>query len=402
MYIKRNIEKKIKALAKSFPVVTILGPRQSGKTTLARNLFPKHKYINFEDVSIRNIAMADPKGFLLSQGNKVIFDEFQKIPELASEILIFLEGNKSPGQFILTGSENLSLTQTVSQSLSGRSSISILYGLTYEELEKSKISFKNPWEYIHKGSYPGIYSHHQDPNDWYSSYITTYIERDVRNIKNIDNLDSFQKFLKLLCGRTSQIINDSNLASEVGVSYKTISSWISIIEASFLGFKVLPYLNNYNKRIIRSPKFYFSDTGLATWLLNIRQIDSIWLSYMSGALFENLIISEIHKFIHNNGLHTQIYFYKDSNNLECDCIIEWNTKLYLIEIKSTQTIKKELYANLLTFKKLDKNIDKLYLIYGGDQDYKLSDISIVSWKNLDKALKEIFNLNFKNIKHYLS
>jgi len=169
-----------------------------------------------------------------------------------------------------------------------------------------------------------------------------------------------------------------------------VQHWISIIEASFLGFKVLPYFNNFKKRIIRSPKFYFSDTGLAAWLLNIRQADSIWSSYMNGALFENLIMSEIHKFINNNGLHTQIYFYKDSNDLECDCIIEWDSKLYLIEIKSAQTIKKELYANLLKFKKLERNVDKLYLIYGGDKNYKLTDINVISWKNVCQAMKEIF------------
>ncbi len=364
-----------------------MGPRQSGKTTLVRSIFNKYPYVTFEDFGIKSLADEDPKGFLLNYKNGVILDEVQKVPKLFSYIQTISDERNKPGQFILTGSQNFLLQEKISQSLAGRVVLLKLLPLSLAELKNDKYKFVDMEEAVFKGFYPRLYSQKIAPIDWYPSYIQTYVERDVRQIKNITDLTTFQKFLKLCAGRIGQLLNLSSLANECGINHNTAKSWISVLEASFMIFLLQPHHKNFNKRIVKMPKLYFCDTGIACSLLGIEEKKQLATHYLRGGLFENLVISEIVKNRSNKGLESNCFFWRDKSGREIDCLIERADKLIPIEIKASKTVSKEYFNNLIYWNSISGNDSKnSFVVYGGDETIKSSFGSFVNWQNVSSIL----------------
>lgn len=384
---KRKISKELKYASKKYPVVTIMGPRQSGKTTIVKNVFPKKPYVNLESLQMKELAESDPIAFLDKYPKGAILDEIQTVPKLLSEIQVRVDDSKLKGMFILTGSHQFKLHEAISQSLAGRTAILNLLPLSLEELKENKIK-KNLDEILYKGFFPRIYNDKLNPTKAYSYYIQTYFEKDLRKILEIKNLRLFQKFLKLCAGRIGQIFNKENLANEVGVSAKTINNWISILEASHLIFLLPPYFENFNKRIIKSPKLYFTDVGLASFLLGIENISQIERDPLRGFLFENLIILELIKYRYNRGLDHNLYFYRDSQKNEIDVLFKKGHNLIPIEIKSAKTFNKSFLKNLLFFKKLTTTrCLKPSLIYSGKEEQMIEKVKLINFNNSSKAIE---------------
>lgn len=386
MYIKRILEKKIKQLSKIYPVVTVTGPRQSGKTTMVKKIFPEKKYISLENLDNKTFAKNDPRGFLKTYKNGVIIDEAQNVPELFSYIQEIVDTNKKPGEFILTGSQNFLLMEKINQSLAGRIAITTLLPLSSEEIgEKIKKIELN--QLMPKGQYPIIYEKKIDANEWYQNYIKTYIERDIRLMKNITDLHLFQKVIKLCAGRIGQVLNLTSIANDCGVSHNTIRGWISILEASYIIFLLYPYHENFNKRLIKMPKIYFYDTGLAASLLGIENNSKFDINPFKGGLFESFVISEIIKKEYNKGQTPNTYFWRDQTGHEIDCLYENKRKKYAIEIKSAKTINNNFFDNLNYLQKISKNkFANSVLVYGGNEKQIRNNVNVLSWKNFVSEL----------------
>ena len=380
--IKRQLAKKLKQATREYPVVALVGPRQSGKTTLVRQVFAGYKYVSLEDLDIRTFAQTDPRGFLETYSDKVIFDEAQRVPELFSYIQGIIDENKQQGQFILTGSQNFLLQENITQSLAGRVSILTLLPFSLSEIGKGGFKLDDYNKYLFKGLYPRLYDKKISEREWYLNYIQTYIERDVRQIKQITDLNTFQRFVKLCAGRTGQLLNLSALANDTGITHNTAKSWLSVLEASFLVFLLQPHHKNFNKRLVKTPKLYFYDTGLASSLLGIERADQVKTHPLRGSLFESLIVSEIVKSRLNQGQSPNIFFWRDKIGHEIDCLYETAGKAISVEIKSSQTITESFFANLQYWNKLSGGQDKdSILIYGGDEEQKRSRGRVISWKN---------------------
>ena len=381
--IPRKVEGILKKMAGHYPVVSIVGPRQSGKTTLVNNVFKGYRYINLENVQNRNFAIEDPQGFIKQYNSRVIIDEAQYAPELFSYIQENVDENRLNGKFVLTGSQNFLLSQNISQSLAGRTAVFTLYPLSFEEVKNAGYLSKDINELLFQGFYPGRLTEGVDAIYWFPSYINTYLERDVRNIKNITNLNDFQRFLKMCAARTGQIVNFSSLAADVGVSHTTIKSWISVLESSHIIHLLPPFYKNYNKRLVKSPKLYFLDTGLACSLLGINDKNQLNNHFMKGALFETFVISEFIKERANKFQPLNLFFWRDNTGNEVDCIQEDGDHLNIIEIKSGATIQSGFFKTFSYFDKIDTNLKKNYkVIYGGDDDQHRTNVKIVSWKNM--------------------
>ena len=382
--IKRTLTKKILSLAQNFQVVTLTGPRQSGKTTLVKVAFPALPYISLEEPDIRQIALADPRGFLSNYPSGAILDEVQHTPELFSYIQSLVDGD-SGIQFILTGSSNFLLMEKISQTLAGRTAILHLLPFSIAELPP-KVPALEHWEsLIFKGLYPRIYDRDLAPTDFYPSYIQTYVEKDVRLMKNIGDINSFIRFIQLCAGRTGQLLNYAGLASDAGISPNTAKAWLSILESSYIVYRLQPFHRNFNKRLIKSPKLYFYDTGVACSLLGIRDEDQVGLHYLKGALFENFIINEFIKTNIHRGERPQAYFWQDSQGKEIDCLLVEGEKALPIEIKSGKTIDNSYFSNLKYWRNLaEMPKDYGYVVYGGEKTLKTSIGSFISWKHLDR------------------
>lgn len=385
-YIPRQIESILIKVLKQFPILSVTGPRQSGKTTLLKNVFPDFKYVNLERIDLRNLVISDPMGFLKSAGTGVIFDEAQNIPELFSYIQVISDEKGVPGQYILSGSQSFLLNQHISQSLAGRVFISHLLPFSINELSGFS---KNICQTLYKGFYPRLFSEGIQADDFYPSYLQTYIERDVRSVKSIENLNAFSKFLGLCAGRTGQLLNLTSLANDAGISVNTAKAWLSVLEASFIIFLVPPFYKNYNKRLIKSPKIYFYDTGIACSLLRIKDPDMLQTHYLYGALFENMIFGEILKTMVNSGNRPAIYYWRESNNTEIDCITETgNGKVLAIEIKAGETFNNDYLKN---FKNFPGDADRLtkYLVYAGEQSATISGVQLTGFKDLPDLLRRL-------------
>ncbi len=377
--IKRNVEKTLKKLAKDYPVVTITGPRQSGKTTIARYLFNKKTYVSLENPDIRENALTDPRGFLDRYRDGAIFDEIQRAPELLSYMQQIVDENLKPGMFILTGSQQFELMSGITQSLAGRSALIRLLPFTlhecYSNNKKTDLD-----KILITGLYPPVHDRKLDPKIWYGNYINTYIERDVRQIINVKDLNTFQRFVRLSAGRTGQLLNLSDLASDCGITHNTAKSWISILEASYIIYLLQPHHKNFNKRIIKTPKIYFYDSGLVCWLLSIQNSEQLNTHSMRGAIFESFIISEFLKSAYNMGLPGFYYFWRDRSGNEIDLIIEKGEKLKPVEIKSGKTINSDFFSGLKRWISLaGKNAADPALIYGGNESYNYSGFDVFSW-----------------------
>ncbi|MEX0849155.1 MAG: ATP-binding protein [Candidatus Dependentiae bacterium] len=385
MFIKRQIQGTLLKYAQGYPAIAILGPRQSGKTTLAKEIFKNHLYISLENINQRTFAQDDPEKFLRTNENEygLILDEIQQVPELLSYIQTHIDTYDRPGYFILTGSQNFILHQSISQTLAGRIAITTLLPLSIEELKNASLLPNSPEALILKGFYPRIYAKDLEPEPWYIHYTTTYIERDVRQIVNVNDLSTFERFLQLCAGRIGQLVNFSSLASDAGISHNTARSWLSILQASYIIFLLQPHHKNFNKRLVKSPKLYFYDTGLACSLLGISEEKQLKTHYMVGGLFESLVISDIFKNIYNAGKKPKVYFWRDSHGHEVDCIIERGTELIPIEIKSGETITKNFFNGLYKWNNLsDTDPEKNYLIYGGTENQIRSKGKVLNWKSI--------------------
>ncbi len=385
--IQRQLATKLKSQLKKFPVVSITGPRQSGKTTLAKTIGTDFDYYNLEDINTKRFATSDPVGFINSIDKPAIIDEIQKVPDLLSQIQVKVDETGKLGQFILTGSESLLLSDKISQSLAGRVVNNTLLPLSLSELRDSKINLKMK-DQILNGFYPRIYESNLTAKDFYPEYINTYVEKDIRQIANIGDLALFEKFLGLIAGRVGQLLNINSLSNDLGISFSTVEKWISILEASFIVYRLQPYFTNIGKRLVKSPKIYFYDTGILCYLLGINSQNDLTKHYSYGSIFENLIISELKKQIFNNKLTTKMYFYRDSNGNEIDLLLENMENFDLIEIKSSETYSKEFEKafEAVKFKNFSKNV-----IYNGSLSINGSDTNIYNYDNFIKLLKVIEN-----------
>jgi predicted AAA+ superfamily ATPase len=364
--ISRHIEKELRQLLAEYPVVTILGARQSGKTTLAKGLLPAWEYCNLEAPETRQLAEEDPKAFLAQFRGPVILDEIQRVPALLSYVQVIVDESQKNSQFVLTGSHQLALREAITQSLAGRTSILNLYPFSIAELRDAGIAFDTPWDYIYQGFLPRIYDQQQRPTQAYSNYYQTYVERDVRQLINLKDLAVFEKFIKLLAGRVGQLMDYSSLANDVGVSATAIRQWLSILEASFIVFKLSPYYENFGKRVVKSPKYFFTDTGLLAFLLGIEKPDQVARDPLVGQLFENLVVIECLKTRANKGKTPNLYFFRDSNGNEVDILFESGRELVAIEVKSSATYRQELLKGLKRLRGLAPNIRQSYLVYTGE------------------------------------
>ncbi|MBC8479040.1 MAG: ATP-binding protein [FCB group bacterium] len=381
--IKRQIEKELVSAAESMPVVSLTGPRQSGKTTLVKSTFPKHRYVNLEEPDTREYAITDPRGFLNDIGGKVIIDECQYAKDIFSYIQADVDNNPQYRKYILTGSQNILMSDRISQSLAGRAAILRLLPFSISELENTPYQKDSYADYLYQGFYPRIYDHKLDPARWYASYINTYLERDVRQILNVGDLHSFQTFIKLCAGRIGQLINLSAMSNEIGVSYQTVKRWLSVLEASYIIFMLPPYYRNFNKRVVKAPRLYFYDPGLAVNILGLKSSDQVTTHYMKGELFESLVISEIRKSVMNSGAEPSMYFWRDSNGNEVDCILDTGSDPIAIEIKAAMTLNQHLFKGLKKWQELSGlHKDYLYLVYGGDENQDRTDVIIRGWKHM--------------------
>jgi len=377
--INRKASKKLSLLAKEYGVVSVTGPRQSGKTTLVKEHFPNHQYYNLEFLSDLEKISSDPVGFINSISNGVIIDEVQRYPDILSYIQVAIDDNFKPAKFVITGSQNLLLSDKVSQSLAGRVGILKLLPLSISELDMSDLLPDSFQKQILKGFYPSIYDKDQTPNLYYANYLSTYVERDVRSIKNVGDLSSFTRFLQLMAGRVGQILNLSEIGGVVGANHKTIGSWISILEASYIVFRLEPYYQNFGKRLIKSPKIYFTDVGLAAHLLRLDTVDEIRNYHGLGNLFENMIIADLQKQIFNELKSDNLYYFRDNKGLEIDVLIDSGNKILPIEIKSSATFSSSFLANLQQFKKIS-GIKTAKLIYSGEGGQEVSGVSLNNYK----------------------
>ena len=382
IYIPRLLVKEIKKSAQEYPVVAILGPRQSGKTTVAQKAFPRKKYISMEDLDLRDFALQDPKGFLASYRSSVILDEVQRTPQLLSYIQTIVDKEKKKGQFILTGSNQFLLEEKLTQSLAGRVAILRLLPLSIEELRSIP---KDLNTLLYKGLYPQLHVESIRPQQWFNNYIETYVNKDVRLIKNIGSLSQFNTFLKMLAGRVGQIINLQSLSNDCGISQNTVKSWISILESSFIIKRLYPYYQNFNKRLIKSPKLFFYDTGLLCRLLSIRKPEEITMYPLKGAIFENFIFAEIEKRFFNLGEKPQVYFWRDKRGREIDFLIDGKS-LKLIEVKASRTLSHSFFKHIDDLKKMIDCKSLSYLIYSGWDQQMRGKTKVLSWRDIDQML----------------
>jgi len=379
--IERILGSKIISLAEKFQVITLTGPRQSGKTTLVRATFPTLPYVSLEEPDIRQIALTDPRGFLSNYPAGAILDEIQNTPELFSYIQRIVDENRQI-QFILTGSSNFLLMEKINQTLAGRTAVLHLLPFSIKELEPLAEPYEN---LIFKGLYPRIYDRDIPPTDFYPSYIQTYVERDVRLIKNIGDINSFIQFTQLCAGRIGQPLNITGLASDAGISPNTAKSWLSILESSYILYRLQPFHRNFNKRLIKSAKLYFYDTGVACSLLGIKEQDQINSHYMKGSLFENLIINEFIKRDFNRGKSRQLYFWQDNHGKEIDCVWENGNKITAVEIKAGKTLSTSYFDNFNYWRSLAAFPEhQEVVVYGGDQSMQTSAGALISWRDLDR------------------
>lgn len=384
---KRQIEKEIKDLSQGYPVITVIGPRQSGKTTLVREVFSQKPYANLENPDTRNLAIADPRGFLEKYPEGAILDEIQRLPDLLSYIQVIVDEANQPGMFILTGSHQLELHEAVTQSLAGRTALLTLLPMSLQELIMEGVDLSID-EALIQGGYPRIYKDNLNPTKAYRNYFQTYVERDLRQLINVKDLAQFEKFVRICAGRIGQIIRLEEIGGEIGVSSHTVKDWISILEASFIVFRLQPYFENFGKRLIKSPKLYFTDVGLATYLLGIETQVQIERDPLRGHLVENLVLLELMKWRYNQGQDLQLYFYRDAQKNEVDILFKEGNNLIPIEIKSSKTYNPAFLKQLHFFQKLaGDRAPKGYLIYTGDQEQKIRTIELLNFK---KAASTIF------------
>ena len=386
--IRREIQNKILEIKEKMPVICITGPRQSGKTTLVKYLFRNYKYYNLEFPEHRQFAQNDAVNFLKDIEDGIIIDEIQRVPELLSFIQFFVDENKLNGRVIITGSQNILLMQAVSQTLAGRVALFTLLPFSVSELGNTNFEEKEYEDYIVKSLFPRIYDQNPDANNWLQDYTNTYIERDVRQVTAVKDLSLFTNFIRLCAGHTGQVVNYSTFSNNLGVDVKTVKAWMSVLETSFVIFLQPPYYRNFNKRVIKSPRLFFYDAGLACNLLGINTKDQLFSHYLRGGLFETFILSELYKHIFNHKLNGKIYFFRDSNGNEIDALIELPGQVKAVEIKSGRTIIPDFFKGFRYFDKLFSGLNTHnFLVYGGEDFQQRKAATVIGWKHLNQVFE---------------
>lgn len=379
MQVPRTIKTYLEELGTYFPIISLTGPRQAGKTTLLKKMFPEYRYVSLEDPDQQLRALDDPRSFLKQYDYRVIFDEVQRVPPLFSYLQTVVDEDRQVGRYILSGSQNFLLRQNITQSLAGRVGIARLFPLDMEELKVVNLLPKSYEEAIFKGFYPAQFDTGIPPRLFYPSYVSSYVERDVSGLISANNLNTFKRFLQICATYAGQLINYSAIAASVGVSVPTIQSWFSVLEQSYLVFRLPPYFRNFGKRIIKSPKLYFYDTGLLCYLLNMRSTQDVINYYQLGALFENLIIAERMKIGHHRGEEPRLYFYRDSNQLEIDLLEDSASGIILTEIKANRTFKSNMLSNLDKVAAITQQPTQKQLVYGGDTTFEVMGAQVIPW-----------------------
>ncbi|MFH1832302.1 MAG: ATP-binding protein [bacterium] len=392
MIIKRALEEKLKALASQFAAVSVTGPRQSGKTTLVKQAFPNYEYFNFEDPNTRSVFRADPHNFLkkFMAAPGLILDEPQNVPEIFSYLQIYIDEYHKPGHFIITGSQNFLLNESISQSLAGRIAILNLLPLSLDELQQAKLLPSTIDDTLFKGFYPELYKKEISIVDWYGSYINTYLERDVRLLKNVTSLDRFSYFMKLCAGRNGQVLNLSSISDDLGISVTAINQWLSVLQSCYIIFLLEPYYKNFGKRVVKSPKIFFYDPGIVCSLLNLTSSDQLFANYMRGNIFEAMIISDFFKQQFNRGMRSSCYYWRDKSDFEIDCVVERAGNITPVEIKVSKTADITALGRLSSWNELTetKPIDNV-LVYGGDDNWDMDKGHIVSWKSAGNLIETL-------------
>lgn len=381
--VERNITEKLLSMGNKFPIVTLTGPRQSGKSTLLKSILPDYSYVSMEDPDNRLIAMEDPRGFLKTYPDKTIIDEVQRVPDLFSYLQSHVDTENREGMYYLAGSQNFLLMRSISQSLAGRTAILKLLPFSHHELKKAEILPSTVNEEIFKGGYPRIYDKKIHPTDFYPNYIQTYIEKDLRLLKNIDDLSKFIRFIMLCAGRIGQLVNLSSLANDIGIAVSTVQSWLSVLEASYIIYLLKPDHNNFSKRLVKSPKLYFYDTGLAASLLGIEDEDQLSTHFLRGGLFENMVINEFTKASLNTGKEPNLSFWRDSTGNEVDLLFSTKGKQQAYEIKSGATYSSNYFKGIKVWAKLSETVpEDCFAIYNGDRRLSTSHGEVIPWNEI--------------------
>ena len=390
---KRTVTSTLISLATQFPVVTITGPRQSGKTTLCRTTFPDKPYINLEQPEIRQFAKDDPKGFFATIPDGAILDEIQRVPELLSYIQVIVDEKNIPGLFIVTGSQQFEVMNTINQSLAGRTALLKLLPLSIEELSAAGIEC-TPNQLILNGFYPRIHNQKLNPTRVLGDYFETYVERDIRQLVAIKNLGLFEKFIRLCAGRVGQILNLQSLGNDVGISHSTAREWLTLLEASYIVFQLRPWHSNISKRLVKSPKLYFFDVGLASYLLGLETELHVMRDPLRGNLFENMAVVEALKYRYNRGGKAHFFFYRDSNGNEVDLLLQAGPDLFPVEIKSGETIAPDFFKGLSNFSKISPELTRgAGLVYGGSEQQKRSLAEIWPIVRMHEMLNGVYRSN---------
>jgi predicted AAA+ superfamily ATPase len=388
--IPRQAQQAATRLARGFPVVAITGPRQAGKTTLARDLFPQHAYVSLEDPEQRSFALEDPRGFLARFRGGVILDEVQRCPQLFSYLQGVVDERPVMGQFVLTGSQQFGLQSAISQSLAGRVGLLQLLPFSMAELAQAGRLPEDLDTLLLTGGYPPLYDRDLSPDLWFPSYVATYVERDVRQMLAVRDLDRFQRFVRLCAARSGQLLNLSSLASDAGISHVTAREWLTVLEASYLVLRLPPYHSNFGKRLVKTPKLYFLDVALAAWLLGIRDRDAISIHAQRGALFETLVVSEFVKMRFHAAQPIDLYFWRDNVGLEVDLLFEIGNALQAIECKSGSTFASDWLASLNRWQSLTSSTSRApWIVYGGSDSYQRQGAQVLSWRDLPSTCADL-------------
>ena len=388
--IRRVLATRLRTLARKFPVVTVTGPRQSGKTTLCRTLFPDKPYVSLEAPDIQDFARRDPRAFLAQHPDGAVLDEVQRVPDLLSYVQVTVDEHPAAGRYILTGSANFALLQSIGQSLAGRTALLELLPLSLQEIRRFPKPPSDLFDLLWRGSYPAIYDRDLAPGDWYPGYVSTYLERDVRTILNVGDLTAFQTILRLCAGRVGQLLNLSSLGADAGITHATAKSWLSVLEAGYVAWRLPPFHTNVSKRLIKTPKLHFLDSGLVCYLLGIRSPDQLRDHPLRGGVFETWVASEILKARTHRGLQKNLTFYRDRKGTEVDLVVEIGPQLLAVETKSGQTVAGDFFSGIESFASLVASsrlrpTTRGFVVYGGDLRQSRSSATVVPWSRLDQC-----------------
>jgi uncharacterized protein len=384
MRIPRQAEATVRKLAEGYPVVAVTGPRQSGKTTLVRGMFEDRPFVSLEDLDERQLATDDPRAFLARYPDGAVLDEVQRAPELFSYLQTIVDRDGRTGLFVLTGSQQFDLLSGITQSLAGRAALVRLLPFTLDELQEEKVAPESLEDLLFQGLYPPIHDRRLDPTIWYGNYVRTYVERDVRQMINVRDLSAFQRFVRMCAGRCGQLLNLTSLGNDCGITHNTAKAWLSVLEASYIVHLLRPHHRSFDKRLVKSPKLYFHDPGLAAWLLGIRSPEQLATHPLRGPLFEGWVVSELLKGLYNSALEENLYHWRDQAGLEVDVLIDRGTELVPVEAKSGQTVNHDFFTALGRWRSIagEAAAERGWLVYGGDRSESRSEVEVVPWRRI--------------------